>query len=105
MIASITLCLLLFTSYAIGASLDKAEMFRRHGLVLEAKKELIEVIFSEQNTKDKAEACYILGTMAFKKNNISAALETWTQLVNDFPESDQAKLVTDRIEQLSEIVG
>ena len=41
MIASITLCLLLLTSHAIGASLDKAEMFRRHGLVSEAKKELI----------------------------------------------------------------
>lgn len=105
MIISITLCLLLLTSHAIGASLDKAEMFRRHGLVSEAKKELIEVIFSKQNAKNKTEAYYILGTMSFEANNISAALETWTQLVEDFPESDQAKLVKDRIKQLSEIVG
>ncbi len=105
MIASITLYLLLLTSHAIGASLDKAEMLRRHGLVSEAKKELIEVIFSKQNAKHKAEAYYTLGTMAFEENNISAALETWTQLVEDFPESDQAKLVKDRIKQLSEIVG
>ena len=105
MIATITLCLLLFTSSAIGASLDKAKMLRRHGLVSDAKKELIEVIFNTQNDKNKAEAYYILGTVAFEENDISAALDTWTQLVKDFSESDQANLVKDKINQLTEIVG
>ena len=100
-----SLCFFLFASSAIGASLEKAKMFRQHGLVSEAKKELIEVIFSRQNAKNKGEAYYILGTMAFEQNNISAALETWTRLIADFPNSDQAKLVKDRIKQLSEIVG
>lgn len=99
------LCTLLLVSSAMGASLDKAKMFRRHGLVSEAKKELIEVIFSEQDAISKAEAYYILGTVAFKEDNISAALDTWTQLIKDFPESEYAKLVRDRIQQLSEVVS
>ena len=105
MIAAIPLCLLLFTSPAISASLDKAKMLRRHRLVSDAKKELIEVIFNKQNDKNKAEAYYILGTVAFEEDDISAALETWTQLVTDFPESDQANLVKDKINQLTESVG
>ena len=104
-IVIVTLCILGTTSTAIGSSLDKAKMFRQHGLVSEAKKELIEIIFSRQNAKIKAEAYYILGTIAFEENDISAALETWTQLVADFPESVQAKLVKDRINQFSEIIG
>lgn len=98
-------CVLGLTSTAIGSSLDKAKMFREHGLVSEAKKELIEVIFSKQNAKDRAEAYYVLGTMAFEQNDIAVALKTWSQLVADLPESDQAKLVKDKIKQLSEVVG
>ena len=104
-ITSTTLCTLLLTMPAIGASLEKAEMFLLHNLNSEAKKELIEVIFSNQNAMNKAEAYYILGTLAFEENNISASLETWGQLITAFPESEQAKLVKDKINQLSEIVG
>ena len=101
----VSLCICLFVSSAMGASLEKAKMFRLHGLVLEAKKELIAVIFSTQKNEQKAEAYYILGAMAFGEDKISAALETWTQLVAVFPKSDQAKVVKDKIKQLSEIVG
>ena len=80
-------------------------MLHQHGLVSEAKRELIEVIFSRQNAKTKAEAYYVLGTVAFEENDISVALETWTQLIKYFPESNQAKLVAEKINQLSEIVG
>ena len=101
----ICLCVFLCVASAWGDSVDKAKMLYQHGLVSEAKKELIEVIFSKQNAKNKAEAYYFLGTVAFEEGNISAALETWTQLIKYFPESNQAKLVTDKIAQLSEIVG
>ena len=111
MVVSITLRLLLLASLtclsstAIGASLDKAKMFQLHGLTSETKKELIEVIFSKQNAKNKAEAYYILGTIAFEEDKLTTALETWTELVKEFPESEQAQLVKDRINQLSESVG
>ena len=75
---------IMLVGIAEGASLDKAKMFHLHGLTIDAKKELIEVIFSEQSAKHKAEAYYMLGTLAFKQNDISAALETWTQLIGDF---------------------
>jgi len=92
-------------STAFAASLEKAEMFRTHGLTPEAKRELIDVIFSNQPDTQKAEAYYILGTIAFGEKNIFAALETWTELIKKFPGSSQARLVKDRIRQLSEIVG
>ena len=101
----ISACVFLFVSSAWGDSVDKAKMLHQHGLVSEAKKELIEVIFSRQNAQTKAEAYYVLGTIAFEGNDISVALETWTQLIKYFPESNQAKLVTEKINQLSEIVG
>ena len=55
---------------AVGASLDKAKMLQLHGLTLEAKKELIEVIFSRQNAKNKAKAYYILGNIAFEEDKL-----------------------------------
>ena len=105
MIAIVVLWVVVFTTAAIGSPLDKAKLLRLHGLAPEAKKELIDIIYSKQKASAKAEAYYILGSMAFEQNQISAALETWTQLVTDFPNSDQAKLVKDRINQLSEIIG
>ena len=96
---------ILLVGIAEGASLDKARMLHLHGLTIDAKKELIEVIFSKEKATHKAEAYYMLGTLAFEQNDISAALETWTQLIGDFPNSDQAKLVKDRIKLLSESIG
>lgn len=88
-----------------SASLEKAEVYNQHGLIKEAKSELIEVLFSSKINNDRAEAYYQLGNIAFHENNISTALETWEKLIEEFPLSSQSKMVVDRIKQLSDIVG
>ncbi|MBI5665290.1 MAG: tetratricopeptide repeat protein [Nitrospirae bacterium] len=101
----VLLILLAVQGTAIGGSIEKADMLRKHALLTEAKIELIDIIFSNATEAVKATAYYDLGTIAFEEKNISGALDTWTQLVGKYPKSQQATLVRDRIKELSEIVG
>lgn len=89
---------------SFAASVEKAGMLNQHGLTREAKSELIEVIFSKSDL-DKAQAYYLLGSIAFDENKISVALDSWRDLVKKYPNSAQAKTVKDRIGELAEIVG
>jgi tetratricopeptide (TPR) repeat protein len=43
--------------------------------------------------------------MAFDENKISVALDSWRDLSEKYPDSEQAKIVKDRIQELAEIVG
>ena len=96
---------LLSTPMSLAASVAKAGMLNQHGLTREAKSELIEVVFSNSADSDKAEAYYSLGTIAFEENKISVALDAWRDLVKKYPNSNQAKIVKNRIGELAEIVG
>lgn len=87
-----------------AASIEKAESFRQNGLISEAKKELIDIIFTKDD-KSKPEAYYVLGNIAYGEKNISSALDSWKKLVEKYPKSSQALLVKDRIKQLAEISG
>tara|TARA_B110000305_G_C19348276_1_gene592855 strand:- start:216 stop:1049 length:834 start_codon:yes stop_codon:yes gene_type:complete len=93
------------SSEVLAASLEKAEMLSNHGLTREAKLELIEVIHSRSADDEKASAYYQLGRIAFEDNSISAALESWTDLVDRYPSSPEAILVEEKIQTLSEVVG
>ena len=95
----------LFSNVVSGASLVKAEMLSDHGLVAEAKLELIEVIHTRSADDDKASAYYQLGGIAFDENSISVALQSWTTLVDQYPSSPEAALVKEKIKALSEVVG
>lgn len=88
-----------------GGSIDKAIMLDQHRLTNEAKKELIEVIFSQASAEDKAHSYYLLGSIAFRSNEVSVALETWKKLSEKYPRSSFAIMVEDRINELSQIVG
>lgn len=92
-------------SIAFSASIEKAQMMSEHGLKEEAKKELIDVVFSNDNSTNKAKAYYLLGSLAFEENNISIALQSWKDLTNKYPQSKESALVKDRIQELAEIVG
>jgi len=93
-----------FMSVAVSASINKAVMLKQHGLSKEAKVELIEVIFGKSNDVEKAQAYYILGTIAFEENRLGVALDSWRVLSKEYPNSKQAKLVKDRIDEISGIV-
>ncbi|MFC1771060.1 tetratricopeptide repeat protein [Candidatus Margulisiibacteriota bacterium] len=104
-ILSIFIITMGFCATASAASLEKAALFNKHGLVSEAKKELIGVIFSKASSKDKAEAYYLLGSIAFDERRVSVALDSWKTLVAKYPKSKEAALVKDKIAELAEIVG
>jgi tetratricopeptide (TPR) repeat protein len=88
-----------------AASIEKADMLNQHGLIREAKSELIDVIFSKTDDSNKAQAYYLLGSIAFDENKISVALDSWRELIRKYPDSTQAKMIKDRISELGEIVG
>ena len=96
---------ILGASASFAASVDKAAMLSRHGLTQESKSELIDVIFSNSDDSSKAQAYYLLGTLAFNGNNIAVALDSWRVLLKMYPNSNEAKTVKDRINELAEIVG
>lgn len=90
---------------SFAASFEKAQMLNKHGLTKEAKAELIDVIFSKSDDSSKAQAYYLLGSIAFDENRISVALDTWRDLSKNYPNSEQSRIVKDRIQELAEIVG
>lgn len=96
---------LLTVPVSFAASVEKAGMLNQHGLIQEAKSELIDVVFSNSTDSEKAQAYYLLGSIAFDENKVSVALDSWRDLVKKFPNSTQAKTVKDRISELAEIVG
>jgi tetratricopeptide (TPR) repeat protein len=100
-----TALLIAMQCMAMAESIEKAEMLRDYGLIAEAKTELINIIFSNAPDTTVAAAYYDLGAIAFDEGNVSVALDTWTQLVNKFPASEQALLVKDRINALAGVMG
>lgn len=89
----------------LAASIEKAELLERNGLSDDAKRELVEVIFSKQPPGERARAYYVLGTISFSERRVAAALDAWRTLVAEFPKAPEAALVEERIEELAEIVG
>lgn len=104
-LAILSLCFVGLPSLVLAASLEKAILLNEHGLTMDAKRELIDLIFQKgSKADDKAQAYYLLGNIAFGENKIKVALNSWEYLVNKYPNSEEAKLVKDRITELSEIV-
>lgn len=96
---------LLIASASFAASIEKAIMLNQHGLSKEAKAELIDIVFSKSEDSSKAQAYYLIGSIAFEENKINVALDSWRDLSKKYPNSEQAKMVKDRINELAEIVG
>jgi hypothetical protein len=86
-------------------NIERAELFKEHGLSSEAKAECILIITSSNPEAEKATAYYILGMVAFDEKRISTALETWVKLTKQFPQSKEAKEVSARIKDLAQVVG
>ncbi len=88
----------------IEASIQKAILLKAHGLNDDAKRELINLIFDENiNGKHKPRAYYLLGEIAFDENRIQTATKTWGYIVEKYPDSDEALIVKERIDELSKV--
>ena len=90
---------------SLTANVQKAEMLYDHGMIEDAKKELVNVVFGDSDKDEKAEALFFLGNIAFTEEKIPVALETWERLIEKYPNSKQAVLVKDRASELAEVVG
>lgn len=88
----------------IDASIEKAILLKAHGLNDDAKRELITLIFNEDSeSKNKPHAYYLLGAIAFDENRIRAATKTWNYIIEEYPDSDEALIVKERIDELSKV--
>ena len=88
----------------IDASIQKAILLKAHGLNDDAKRELIDLIFDENaKGKDKPRAYYLLGEIAFDENRIQSAIKTWGYIVEEYPNSDEALIVKERMDEVSKV--
>ena len=94
------LAVLVLVSIIEGASIEKAKMLNTHGLKDAAKQELIDVIFGTSGTEAKTDAYYYLGNIALTERKITAAISTWRELVEKYPNSKRVVEVQQQIEVL-----
>lgn len=99
------LFVLSFPVQAYSASYQKASMLYEHGLIKESKTELIDVIFSNASDNEKAQAYYLLGSIAFDENRIDVALNSWDELADRYPNTQEAASVKGRIQEFADIAG
>jgi tetratricopeptide (TPR) repeat protein len=99
--------ILCWVNNASAQSYSKAEMLYENGLLSEAQKELIDVVFSASPTAsaDKPKALNLLASIAVEKNNLKAALDAWQRLIRDFSKSPEAVNARARIPVLSTALG
>lgn len=104
-VATISVLLALPASIAFADRTDVPQKYYEHGLIEDAKREFIAITFDRKaDDKEKAKSLSALGDIAFEENKIALALSTWRELIETYPESDEAKLVSERIDQLGQIV-
>jgi tetratricopeptide (TPR) repeat protein len=102
---SVSLLLLLPANLALADLTALPRAYYEHGLVEDAKRGFIGITFDEDATEEeKARALSELGSIAFDQNKIGLAISTWRELTERFPESAEAMLVAERLDQIGEIV-
>jgi len=103
---TLVVALLLSTSTLVHAqSVAKAEMLLDNGLVADAQKELIDLVFSPGNLPDKPKALNLLATIAIDKNNLKAALDAWNRVIRTYPSSPEAATAKARLPLLGSVLG
>jgi tetratricopeptide (TPR) repeat protein len=96
----------LLSSCVSGQSVDLARDYYQHGLNDKAKECLVVLLHGTgASPANRAKALYLLGQISFDENHINTALVDWRSLVHDYPDTTEAKEISGRLKQLSEIVG
>jgi tetratricopeptide (TPR) repeat protein len=89
-----------------GQSVELAKDYYKHGVADKAKDILISTAHDKSATPaSKAEALYVLGQISFEQNHYSVALDDWQRLIKTYPQSIQAKEISDRLTQLKDVMS
>jgi len=98
--------LFLAVSDASSASLEKARLLRANGLVLEAKRELVELTFDTSIPRSQqAEALVLLGDIAVDESKPDVARENWSKVVGEFAEEPAAAMASEKLTLLNKLGG
>jgi len=93
-------------SVADGASLEKAKTLRANGLLLDAKRELVELTYSaDASSSDKASALLLLGDIAIDENKGEVARENWTKVPALFPDLPEARIAQEKLVLLDKLAA
>lgn len=89
---AVLVCSIVCWSWSASAqSLDKAKLLYANKLYEDAKKELVAIAVSAAAEEDRAAALDLLGTIAIDEGNYEAAIANWTQLIERYPASAEAR--------------
>ena len=104
-VATIALLVALPAGVAFADRTDIPEKYYEHGLIEDAKRAFIAIIFDRKaDDAEKAKSLSFLGDIAFDEREVSLALKTWRELIETFPDSDEARLAVERIDQIGQMV-
>jgi hypothetical protein len=81
-------------------SSDKAQMLYKHGLVEDAKREAIGVLFESHTRTSETAAKFLLARIALAEGRFGHAVELWSELVEDDPENALARESQILLEQI-----
>lgn len=101
---ALSMCFVIILGFAFAGTIEEADMYYKYGLFDKAKEGYISIILTGKDT-DKAAAYYQLGSIVYAENDLELALDTWKTLIEKYPKSSYASMVTDRISVLAEVVG
>ncbi|MBC8146708.1 MAG: tetratricopeptide repeat protein [Bacteroidetes bacterium] len=102
---SVTILIFLFPILTLAQNVKVAKEYYRYNLTDKAKEEFILTFQSSKSSdNDKAESLYWLGQISFDENNYTVAFEDWNNLVEKYPNSEQAVIIQDRLSQLKDII-
>jgi hypothetical protein len=105
-IATMSVVLALPANISFAEKTDVPERFYEFGLTDDAKRKFIAITFDpEASDVDKSKSLSRLGDIAFEEQKVALALKTWKELLKSYPDSDEANLVMERINQIGQMVG
>ena len=83
--------------------ISRGLMLKMHGLEVDAKRAFIDLLYNDEaHEEDKADALYQLGLIAFNNKDIGLATETWSLLIDEFPNTEKGRTVSAGIKYLLE---
>lgn len=105
-VSYIPVMLLAMACNAQGQGIELATDYYRHGLQDRAVEAFIDVVHAPSSSATHiAEALYFLGEISFEQGRYSVALETWNNLIENYPESARSIEIRGRLAQLSEVIS